>query len=137
MTQLWRLTRDVWPASGVLPMLPAPLRQLIAVRVFTPGGVQLIGHDSFGVDAASAPARLIFARGAMPSPARPFGGIEIDIEAGYGDDAGDVPQPLRQAIRLLVAHWYENRALIAASGEVASLPTTIAGLIMPWRVVSL
>ena len=32
---------------------------------------------------------------------------------GYGDAAGDVPEPLRQAIRLLVAHWYENRGLVA------------------------
>lgn len=137
ITQVWRLTRDVWPASGVLPILPVPLRQLIAVRVFTAGGAQLVDHDSFETDKVAAPARLTFVRGAMPSPGRPFGGIEIDVEAGYGDDADDVPQPLRQAIKLLVAHWYENRALIAASGEVASVPAAVAGLVAPYRVMSL
>jgi len=137
MTQVWRLTRDVWPTGGVLPLLPAPLRTLLAVRVFTAGGAQIVDHESFEVDTVSAPARLAFARGAMPSPARAFGGIEIDIEAGYGDEAGDVPQPLRQAIKLLVAHGYENRALIAASGEVAGVPASVMSLIAPWRVVSL
>lgn len=137
IAQVWRLTRDVWPQSGVLPLLPAPLRQVIAVRVFTSHGAQLVDLDSIEIDPVSAPARLTFARGAMPSPMRPFGGIEIDIEAGYGEEAGDVPQPLRQAIRLLVAHWYENRTLISASGEVASVPASVAALIAPYRVVSL
>jgi hypothetical protein len=26
ITQTWRLTRDVWPAGGALPILPVPLR---------------------------------------------------------------------------------------------------------------
>jgi uncharacterized phiE125 gp8 family phage protein len=56
---------------------------------------------------------------------------------GYGDDATDVPEPFKQAIRLLVAHWYENRRIIAASGEVASLPASVSSLIAPFRVLSL
>lgn len=137
ITQVWRLTRDVWPASGALPILPAPLRYVIAVRVFTANGAELVDDDSLAIDKVAAPAVLSFVPGAMPMPGRPFGGIEIDIEAGYGGDADDVPQPLRQAIRLLTAHWYENRALIAASREVASVPRAVAGLIAPYRVVSL
>ena len=35
---------------------------------------------------------------------------EIDFTAGYGTSGVDVPQPLRQAIRLLVTHWYEHRS---------------------------
>jgi len=48
-----------------------------------------------------------------------------------------VPEPLRQAIRLLVAHWYENRGLIASGGEVAALPQSAAALIAPYRVLAL
>jgi len=137
MTQTWRVTRDVWPASGVLPLLPAPLRALIAVRVHdAEGNAQALDLQGFGLDRVAAPAVLAFARGALPPPGRKAGGIEIDIEAGYGA-AADVPEPLRHAIRLLVAHWYENRALISASGEVASVPASVLALIAPWRVVSL
>ena len=46
-------------------------------------------------------------------------------------------RPLRQAIRLLVAHWYENRGLIAVGHAVAVLPATVAALIAPYRVLSL
>ena len=138
MTQSWRLTRDVWPGSGRLPLLPAPLRTLLAVRVFRADGTaQLLDPAGFGIDRIAAPAVLTFERGALPAPGRIAGGIELDIEAGYGAAASDVPEPLRQAIRLLVAHWYENRALIAASGEVARVPYSVAGLIAPSRVISL
>jgi uncharacterized phiE125 gp8 family phage protein len=138
ITQGWRLTRDVWPASGALPLLPAPVAALLAVRVYrVEGGADLIDAGLFALDKAAAPAVLTFVRGALPAPGRPRGGIEFDITAGYGEEAGDVPAPLRQAIRLLTAHWYENRALVAASGEVASVPAAVAALLAPYRVVSL
>ena len=49
----------------------------------------------------------------------------------------DVPEPLRQAIRLLVAHWYENRGLVATGTTIAVLPATVAALIAPYRMLSL
>jgi len=138
ITQGWRLTRDVWPATGRLPILPAPLRAINAIGVYRDDGLlQMLDVDTFQLDANAAPAVLMVERGATPAPGRASGGIEIDIEVGYGDDAADVPEPLRQAIRLLVAHWYENRRLVAASGEVAYMPVSVSSLIAPYRVLSL
>src|SRR5688572_18738216 len=34
ITQSWRLTRDVWPELGCVPVLPVPLRTLDAARVY-------------------------------------------------------------------------------------------------------
>jgi uncharacterized phiE125 gp8 family phage protein len=73
----------------------------------------------------------------LPAPGRKAGGIELDVEVGYGDAPADVPEPLRQAIKHLVAHWYENRGLIAIGHTVAVLPLTVAALIAPYRVLSL
>jgi uncharacterized phiE125 gp8 family phage protein len=135
VTQTWRLTRDVWPDCAFLAVLPVPLVSLDAARVYRSDGTTLaIDTDAFALDTVAAPARLIFARGALPAPERAASGVEIDITCGYGN-AEDVPEPLRQAVRLLVAHWYENRGLIG--GEVAILPQTVAALIAPYRVVSL
>jgi len=138
ITQTWRLTRDVWPAAGLLPILPVPLREVAAIGVYRDDGMlQMLDVDRFHIDAGAAPAILAFDRSALPHPGRPSGGIEIDVEAGYGDEPDAVPAPLRQAIRLLVAHWYENRRLVAASGEIASMPASVASLIAPFRVLSL
>ena len=73
----------------------------------------------------------------LPVPERKVAGIEIDVTCGYGDAGEDVPEPLRQAIRLLVAHWYENRGVVAVDQAIAVLPQTVAALIAPYRVLSL
>jgi uncharacterized phiE125 gp8 family phage protein len=136
ITQSWRLVRDVWPESGFVAVLPVPLAALDAARIYRADGTtQAIDVAAFTVDRAAAPARLGFTRGALPVPERAIAGIEIDVTCGYGDEPEDVPEPLRQAIRLLVAHWYENRGLV--SGEVAVLPQTVAALIAPYQVLAL
>lgn len=138
ITQSWRLTRDVWPVDGRILILPVPLRALTAARVIMlDGATHNIDAGQFFADMAGAPAFLAFNPGTVPMPDRPVAGIELDVEAGYGDAAADVPQPLRQAIKLLVAHWYENRGLTAIGHEVAVLPLTINALIAPYRVLAL
>lgn len=137
ITQSWRLTRDVWPEAGCLPVLPVPVKTLDAVRVYkSDGTTQAIDVSAFTFDKSAAPARLAFTQGALPAPERPVAGIEVDVTCGYGD-AADVPEALRQAIRLLVAHWYENRGLVAVGHEIAVLPQTVAALIAPYRVLTL
>jgi uncharacterized phiE125 gp8 family phage protein len=138
ITQTWRLTRDVWPASGLLAVLPVPLLSLAAVRIYASDNTaQALDPAAFIVDKAAAPALLAFAPGALSAPGRAVAGIEVDITAGYGTTPASVPEPLRQAIRLLTAHWYENRGLATVGNAVAVLPTTVAALIAPYRVLSL
>jgi uncharacterized phiE125 gp8 family phage protein len=138
ITQSWRLVYDDWPQDGRIAVVPVPLRALIAARVWRGDGTtQAIDVAVFALDAASAPAVLSFHIGLLPAPGRAVGGVELDIEAGYGDEAADVPEPLRQAIRALVAHWYDNRALIAEDRSAAVMPQTVAALLAPYRVLSL
>jgi uncharacterized phiE125 gp8 family phage protein len=137
ITQSWRLIRDAWPDNGRVAILPAPLRAVTAGRVYRfDGTTQALDTATFVVDAAAAPAVLSFSS-PPPAPGRMVAGIELDISAGYGDAAAAVPGDLRQAIRLLVAHWYENRGLIAAGQTVGILPASAAALIAPYRVLSL
>jgi uncharacterized phiE125 gp8 family phage protein len=138
IAQTWRIVRDAWPADGRVPVLPAPLVEIVAARVLDDDGTpQAIDVQAFVADAASAPAVIAFAPWSLPSPGRKVGGIEIDIAVGYGAAPADVPEPLRQAVRLLVAHWYENRGLIAVGHSVAVLPVAVAASIAPYRVLAL
>jgi uncharacterized phiE125 gp8 family phage protein len=138
ITQSWRIVRDAWPDDGRIAVLPAPLRALTAARVYRlDGTTQEIDTATFVVEAGSVPAVLSFASGAMPAPGRVAAGIEFDVEAGYGDAPADVPGDLRQAIKTLVAHWYENRGLIAAGQGVSVLPSSVAAMLAPYRVLSL
>lgn len=138
ITQVWRHVADAWPDSGCIEVWPAPLRAVDAARVYRSDGATLaIDPDAFIADLARAPAVLAFTARALPAPERTKAGIEIDLRVGYGDAATDVPEPLRQAMRLLIAHWYENRGLVARSESVAALPETIRALIAPYRVLGL
>ena len=135
ITQAWRLSLDAWPEGGRVPVVPGPLQALTAARVFDfNGSAHAIDVQSFVSDVAAS--ALSFAPWAVPAPGRVAAGIELDVTVGYGDAASDVPEPLRQAVRLLTVHWYENRGL-AALGTVTVLPSTVAALIAPYRMLSL
>ncbi len=135
ITQSWRISADHWPEDGRIKVTPAPLQALTAARVYDFNNVaQAIDPQAFVTDVGASV--LAFAPWAWPAPGRLAAGIELDVTVGYGDAAADVPEPLRQAIRLLVAHWYENRGL-AAIGTVTVLPGTVAALIAPYRALSL
>ena len=69
-----------------------------------------------------------------PKPGARLGGIEIDFTVGYGNAATDVPEPIRQALRLLVAHWYEVRNPVHIGQMATRVPDTISELLMPYRV---
>lgn len=135
ITQSWRLTCDAWPADGRLAVRPAPLIALTAARVYDDdGNATTLDLQAFVVDTAGS--QLAFAPWALAQPGRSVAGIALDVSVGHGDAAADVPQPLRQAIRLLLAHWYENRGLTALD-TITVLPTTVAALIAPYRMLSL
>jgi uncharacterized phiE125 gp8 family phage protein len=138
ITQTWRLVRDAWPPEGRIAVVPAPLQSVVAARVYhDDGSAQSIDVQAFVADKASAPASIAFAPWSLAAPGRAVGGIEIDVEVGYGAAGTNVPEPLRQAVRVLVAHWYENRGLVAIGHDVAVLPAAVAALIAPYRVLSL
>ena len=50
----------------------------------------------------------------------PVDPIVIRFVCGYGDTADDVPETVKQAMLMLIAHWYENRAAVGNAGaEIA------------------
>lgn len=134
ITQTWRIVIDRWPSSGVIASPVSPLREVTAARVRgTTGEPEELDPDIFMPNTASSPGLIVFDAGRVLQPAQEVAGIEIDIEAGYGA-AADVPPPLVQAIRLLLARAYEYRE---RSEEQGAMPEGIAALLAPYRVMSL
>lgn len=58
-------------------------------------------------------------------------GITVEYTAGYG--AGEVPDDLRHAMRLLIGHWYMHRSGVAAD-DVQEVPLAVKSLCAPYRV---
>lgn len=137
ITQQLRHTRDRWPPGGGVPLPVHPVQSVEAVRVY--GADEAFAQlDPAHTHLAKAgrPARLVLRAGRQwPRPGRSHGGIEIDLTAGFGPAPHDVPGPLRQAVLLLLAHWFEHRE--PAGAEPEPLPHMVSALLAPYRWVGL
>jgi uncharacterized phiE125 gp8 family phage protein len=135
VTQSWRLILDQWPGASVsLPL--APVSAVTEIAVEDPNGSTRMVAASLYETALAGNVPRVVARAGWPMPARRVGGIHIDFTAGYGA-AEAVPQPLKQAILLLSAHWFENREPVSLGPQVSELPLSVAHLVAPYRRVHL
>ena len=139
ITQDWSLYLDAWPRNGTLVLPIAPVQEVTAVRVHDPGGMPTdVDEESYAADTLSEPARLLLAgSGVQLLPARLLNAYEVAFTAGYGEEASDVPEPIRQALKLLVAHWFEQREPVVLGEVPEEVPATVASLLLPYRLVRL
>ena len=130
--QDWRLALDCWPRSDPVTIPRHPVKQILSVTTYgSEGEASELDPASYQLDPLSRPARLHFET--RPSPGIAMNGIEIDFRAGYGEAGTDVPDLLRRAILLLVAHWFEFRASFGAEDQPVSLPAGYQRLVEGYR----
>lgn len=60
--------------------------------------------------------------------------ITIQWKAGYGTAAASVPAAIKVAMKMMVAHWFENRGVILADKRMESLPLAVEALIAPFTL---
>jgi uncharacterized phiE125 gp8 family phage protein len=69
--------------------------------------------------------------------------LQIDFVAGYGNSASNVPNGIIQAMKMLVATWYENREAITddvlakVNMQALPMPFGVTALLAPYRVFAL
>ena len=133
IAQGWTVFHDSWPEDGLITLPLWPLRAVAELAVFGEEDTKAVIEPSHYVaDLASRPARLML-RGSRQwqRPGRALNGIAMTVEAGFGPVPGDVPPPLRQAVLMLVAHWYAHRGDEAAPAA----PSAVDALLRPYRAV--
>ena len=131
VTQSWRLVLDRWPADRVVTVPLAPVIAVDAIRVSGAGGVpSILEPGLYRLDRSADPVRLLV-DAAAPDPGARLGGIEIDLLCGFGAKGAAVPEPLRLAVRRLVAHWFERRGDDPARGS-GGPPPDVRALVAPF-----
>ena len=132
MDQSWRLALDRWPRGGCVLLMRHPVREILSVTAYgAEGEASLIDPADYEFDLVSRPARLHF--GNPPAAFRAMNGVEIDFSAGFGEAGTDVPDLLKRAMLVLVAHWYEFRATYGAADQPVSYPQGYDRLIAGYR----
>jgi uncharacterized phiE125 gp8 family phage protein len=137
VSQTWRLSLDNFPA-GEIELPKPPLLTVDSIVYLDSEGVETtIDSSDYIVDTDSEPGRIVLASGASwPTGVSlyPVNPVQIEFTAGYGDAGSDVPQYLRQAVKLLVSHWYENPEATKEGSALREIPFGVESLIFLHRV---
>lgn len=137
ITQTLDLYLEEWPEDEFIS-LPRPPLQSVTSVVYTDedGTEQTLSTDDYSVDTHSEPGRVALKAGkSWPSDSLQSGSpIRVRYVAGYGT-VNLVPQRYKQAILLLVGHWYENRENVLTSGAMPkNIPMAAEALLWIDRV---
>lgn len=137
ITQTWRLTLDAWPDDDDIEIPRWPLQSVTSIVYYdTDGNSTTWSSNEYLVDTESEPGRVVLKDSfSWPGASlRSMNPIQITYVSGLGDDADDVSEQIKQAIRLLAAHYYENREPVISTGSVPKeVPFTIESLIWACR----
>ncbi len=101
------------------------------------GAEQVIESADYRVDAFAEPGRLTPAYdAAWPSTRRVNNAVWIDYTAGYGSRK-QVPRAIKQAMLLLIGHWYENRESTLRGVTISAIPMGVDALLQPYRIIAI
>jgi len=136
LTQTWELVLDAFP-SGILELPKAPLQSVTSIiYIDNDGTEQTLAASAYKQDTVTDPGRIAPAYGTIwPSTRSEPNAVTIQFNAGYGDQAANVPQPIRQAMLLMIAHLYDNRAAVETGGDFYRLPLGVDALLAQYRVL--
>jgi len=136
ITQRWRVYEDKIPSPPEFSLPFAPVQTVDWVRLWdAANNGSVLAVTAYSVDVVSEPAR-VWLKDSPSVTLRRYNAVEIAFTCGYGAAATNVPEPLRQAVKLLAAHWYENRIAVADAGQTRfeELPLGVQYLLAPYRL---
>ena len=161
ITQTWTLFMDRWPQTkdplgwwdgvreGSITMgqansieLPiGPLQSVISISTFDDDNTETtFNAANYFLNTAGTPGEVILNTGATwPVFTRNRNGVKVVYVCGYGNNATDVPSSLRTAVKMLAAHWYENREFTKTQSDMnqAVAPIHLQSILNRYKVARL
>lgn len=143
LTQTWEQTFDFdWPwivdtesfrqtHCRLIELKRCPLQSVTSITYVDPTGItQTLATNQYVVDTRPVIGRVYPAYGVTwPTVRSQRQAITVQFVAGWTM----LPNPILQALRLLVGHYNENREAVA-SGSFIELPMAVDALISSYRV---
>lgn len=133
ITQTW--AQWVPQSPGYVRLSMGPFQSLVSVEYYDAAGVlRQADVDDYEIRLSGdfvyvAPKD----NAAWPTADDRLDAIKITYVAGFGDTAADVPQSIRHAILMLVAHWYNHREA-STDLNLKEVPFAVESLLNRHRV---
>ena len=142
---------EYYPWSFCGECIELPLGKLQSVDIFewtdtagvasawTPSGSNLLSNSTVvaHIDTVSDPGRVALAYSqAWPSATlRTVNPIRIRFTCGYGTTSSTVPGPMRNAMLMLIDHWYYNTAAAASGTITREVTLGVDDLLANYRLI--
>ena len=138
--QTWKLVLDRFPAARWIRIPLGPTTAVNSVKSTDRlGFVSTQNAAEYIVDLVSEKARIVLKEDFdWPDPDEDLqeaNAVEIEFVVGFGVAASDVDERLKLAVKMLTAHWFENReAVVLSSMSFEELPMAVQSLIGEFRL---
>ena len=134
VTQTITLYLDEFPDDEI-EIQGSPIQSITHVKYYdTDNALQTLDSSNYQIDTTTEPARFdISYSGTFPSTYDRFGAAQITFVAGYGLGIS-VPDNIKQAMYLMIGHWYENREDVVVGRQVNEVPMASEALLALERI---
>lgn len=136
ITSTFRLNLDSFPAGTCPIMVPVnPVQSITSIQYITSEGTQTIAASDYVVNTDTEPCEIHPTWGSIwPTVLKRTESANVSVEfvAGYGASGASVPAAIRQAMLLLVGHYYYHRESVTM-GSASILPEGVANLLAAYN----
>lgn len=117
ITRTLEIRLDEFPSvkSGLVLLPRPPASEIVSIKYLDADEIeQTLDAADYEFDSFSEPARLrpSASAGSWPATALLFSAVRIQWKAGFGTSPSDVPAAFREAIKLALGDFYEQRETI-------------------------
>jgi len=136
IAQTCELYLDTWPKASAIEIPLPPLSSVTSVKYIDADGQETtLASSAYIVDTVTEPGRVVLKEGqSWPGVTlRAVNGVIVRFVAG-GADAAAVPKHIKQALLLLIGHWYENRETIVVGSITKEIEFSVNALLGLERV---
>lgn len=123
---------------GWVELLESPAASITSVTTYDEeSNATVWSSGEYRLSDSGSRGRLVPTNSATwPTATRDSDAIEIVYVCGYGA-ADAVPQAIKQAMLMLIGHWYENRESVVLGANSFEVPQGVRALLQPFRVMDL
>jgi len=134
-TQTWRQDFQDFPSGRMIRLPLDPVQSVTVVYSDTANVEQTLSGTFYSLHTDDVGPFLWLLDGQnWPSVNDRLDAVRIEMVVGYGA-ASDVPNSIKQALFLMVGHWYENRE--ASGKSMQEIPLGVYALLAPYRRISI
>jgi len=137
ITQQWQQMLDWWPIGITFRLLLPPIQSVQSVQYYDQNStLQTLDPTTYEVSYTQQAARVSLLNGFWWPTLRimKLDPVVINFTTGYGDTAASVPQGIKQAMLLMIAHWYNQREDVLMGSQAMIVPKGADYLLAPYKV---